>query len=58
MRHADASVSACLLSMLQEMGTVIDVNLARAEGLRQSILKHAFVGKLVPQDSGGEPTRA
>ena len=36
----------------------IDVNLARAEALRQSILKKAFAGELVPQDPDDEPAQA
>ena len=36
----------------------IDASLSRAEALRQSILKKAFAGKLVPQNPNDEPTQA
>ena len=36
----------------------IDTNLARANELRQSILKKAFSGELVPQDPDDEPAQA
>jgi type I restriction enzyme, S subunit len=43
------------LSVVEELQTTIATNLVRAERLRQSILKRAFEGKLVPQDSSDEP---
>jgi type I restriction enzyme S subunit len=36
----------------------IDAALTRAEALRQSILKQAFTGRLVPQDPTDEPATA
>ena len=43
------------LSIADEVETTITSELVRAEHLRQSILKQAFSGKLVPQDSNDEP---
>ena len=43
------------LSVADAAAATIDAELKRAERLRQSILKHAFSGKLVLQDQNDEP---
>ncbi len=43
------------MSVLREVEAEVDVNLKRASRLRQSILKCAFEGKLVPHDTSDEP---
>lgn len=43
------------LSIADEVEQQINTNLKRAERLRQSILKKAFSGRLVPQDPNDEP---
>ena len=46
------------LSVIQQTEVTVEASLKRAERLRQSVLKRAFSGQLVPQDPDDEPASA
>ena len=46
------------LEAVDTLQAEMDANLARAEALRQSILRRAFSGQLLPQDPADEPAQA
>jgi type I restriction enzyme S subunit len=46
------------LSVVEEVEAQVEAGLKRAARLRQSILKQAFEGRLVPQDPSDEPAEA
>jgi type I restriction enzyme S subunit len=43
------------LSVCDNLIQIVDENIAKSQALRQSILKKAFAGQLVPQDPNDEP---
>jgi len=43
------------LSVVDHLEADLDAKLKNAQGLRQAILRHAFTGRLVPQDPNDEP---
>jgi type I restriction enzyme S subunit len=43
------------LSVCDKLEQLVEENIAKSQALRQSILKKAFVGQLVPQDPNDEP---
>ncbi len=54
-QHAIVAEIESRLSVCDKIEENIEQSLKQSESLRQSILKKAFEGKLVPQDSNDEP---
>ena len=54
-QHAIVAEIESRLSVCDKIEESIEQSLKQSEALRQSILKKAFEGKLVPQDPSNEP---
>jgi type I restriction enzyme S subunit len=54
-QHAIVESGEEQLSVIDHLEAELDAKLANAQALRQSILRNAFSGKLVPQNPSDEP---
>ena len=54
-QEAIAEIVDDQLSVIEVLEAEIDSKLKKVQGLRQATLRHAFAGKLVPQDPNDEP---